>query len=250
MSLSIIIPHHHNLFKLLRCLKSIASQKFLPSVETFIIIDKKISSHNRLKNFLLKKYDGLNINLFFNKNNKGASYSRNLGIKNSTKKYIAFLDSDDEWLPNKLQIQYSYMVEKDIYFSHSSYLRVNNKKSIKIDSGNKTYNNFNILFKCRIATPTVIFNRMIFSHILFDENIDFMEDTDFWISCSLVCNLTGINKFLTLVNINDTSSYMKTEKFYSSYNYIANKHIKNTITKSIVKFFWKIKLSIKHVFKY
>ena len=40
MSLSIIIPHHHNLLKLVKCLKSVSSQEFLPIVETLVIIDK------------------------------------------------------------------------------------------------------------------------------------------------------------------------------------------------------------------
>lgn len=250
MSLTIIIPHHHNLFKLVKCLKSVSSQEFLPIVETLVIIDKNIKSHVRYKNFFSKKFDNLNISFFFNKNNQGASYSRNLGIKNSNNEYIAFLDSDDEWISNKLLIQYNTMIKNNIYFSHTSYLRVNNNNKIKkIYSGVETYNNFNILFKCSIATPTVIFKKEIFSNIFFDEKIDFMEDTDFWISCSNICNLKGINKFLTKVNVNESSSYMKIEKFNYAHNYIANKHIKNNLLIYLYKFFWKIKLKVKYVLK-
>ena len=48
--------------------------------------------------------------------NKGASAARNTGIKNTYGDYIAFLDDDDEWLPNKLQIQVERIENLSIEF--------------------------------------------------------------------------------------------------------------------------------------
>ena len=62
--------------------------------------------------------------------NKGAAYARNTGIKRAKGRYIAFLDSDDLWLGNKLENQVSFMQEKDIAFSFSSYYIVNNSNQI------------------------------------------------------------------------------------------------------------------------
>ncbi len=51
----------------------------------------------------------------------GAAKARNDGIRNAKGRYIAFLDSDDVWLPNKLEEQISYMKSNDVAFSFTSY---------------------------------------------------------------------------------------------------------------------------------
>ena len=52
--------------------------------------------------------------------------SRNIGLKNSNTKYVAFLDSDDIWLKNKLKFQVSYMEKNNLIF-HTSYNIINSK---------------------------------------------------------------------------------------------------------------------------
>ncbi|WP_280770554.1 glycosyltransferase family 2 protein [Salipaludibacillus daqingensis] len=53
--------------------------------------------------------------------NKGAANARNIGIRESTGRFIAFLDSDDEWMPEKIEKQLSFMLKKNIGFSHTAY---------------------------------------------------------------------------------------------------------------------------------
>lgn len=53
--------------------------------------------------------------------NKGAGIARNFGIKKAKGRLIAFLDADDLWMPEKLQKQISFMVDKKCYVSYSSY---------------------------------------------------------------------------------------------------------------------------------
>lgn len=56
----------------------------------------------------------------FNEENKNPAATRNVGIRNSTGGWIAFLDSDDIWLPEKLSVQYDYINKKpeiDVFFS-------------------------------------------------------------------------------------------------------------------------------------
>lgn len=53
--------------------------------------------------------------------NRGAAVARNTGMENAKGKYIAFLDSDDYWLPNKLEEQISFMQENNYAFTFSSF---------------------------------------------------------------------------------------------------------------------------------
>ena len=55
--------------------------------------------------------------------NMGPGYSRNYGVEKSRGEFIAFLDSDDEWMPNKLKNQINHMLINKIKASHTSYKR-------------------------------------------------------------------------------------------------------------------------------
>lgn len=61
------------------------------------------------------------IRVIYNDQNRGAGYSRNLAIERARGRYIAFLDSDDIWDKNKLEIQISFMQQNNAAFCHTSY---------------------------------------------------------------------------------------------------------------------------------
>ena len=61
------------------------------------------------------------IQLFENESNKGSAFSRNLALRNAKGKWIAFLDSDDVWHPEKLEKQIKFMTENNCLFSYTNY---------------------------------------------------------------------------------------------------------------------------------
>lgn len=61
------------------------------------------------------------IKYFKNDKNIGAAVSRNKALREAKGKWIAFLDSDDLWLPEKLEKQIKFMVENDYHFSYTKY---------------------------------------------------------------------------------------------------------------------------------
>lgn len=60
-----------------------------------------------------------------NDHNSGAAFSRNRALRESRGKWIAFLDSDDLWYPNKLEKQIAFMEKNDYHFSYTNYEEIN-----------------------------------------------------------------------------------------------------------------------------
>ena len=70
------------------------------------------------------------IKIISNNKRLGAGLSRNRGIDLSNGKYIAFIDADDTWAPDKLKEQISFMKKNKYQISHTSYFIINEKKKI------------------------------------------------------------------------------------------------------------------------
>ena len=80
---------------------------------------------------ILKRYSHLDkrIQIFQLDRNSGPGIARNNSIKKATGRFIAFCDSDDLWMPNKLETQIHFMEEKKVYFSYGPY-KVKNDQGI------------------------------------------------------------------------------------------------------------------------
>ncbi|MBX8937885.1 glycosyltransferase family 2 protein [Enterococcus gilvus] len=116
--------------------------------QTVSIVEKFSANDNRINLFVLEK-------------NQGAAVARNTGLENASGKYIAFLDSDDRWLPEKLEKQIEFMEKKNIAFSFTSYefIRENADFSKKIVHVKNKMTYKDVLKDTRIGTLTVMVNR-------------------------------------------------------------------------------------------
>ncbi|MDD4183749.1 MAG: glycosyltransferase, partial [Candidatus Omnitrophica bacterium] len=102
---SIVIPTRNHLEKLKKALESVARQTY-NNYETIVVDD---ASTDQTYNWVRTSYP--NINSIRLTKQGGAAKARNRGIKMSKGKFIAFLDSDDEWLAEYLQIQVEALVQ-------------------------------------------------------------------------------------------------------------------------------------------
>lgn len=100
---SVVIPTYNRAKLVTRAIDSVLNQTF-KNFELIIVDDG--STDNTVAT-IKKEYSDKRIRLFAQKTNRGGSAGRNIGIEHSKGKYIAFLDSDDEWLPTKLEKQLS-----------------------------------------------------------------------------------------------------------------------------------------------
>ena len=101
------------------------------------------------------------IKLFRQRQNSGAAVTRNKAIKEAKGRFIAFLDSDDLWLPQKLEKQIGFMLKNGYSLTHTAYEIIeNNGKATNKTIRSKpvlTYNN--MLFSNKIGCLTAIYDR-------------------------------------------------------------------------------------------
>lgn len=182
---SVIIPTYNRAELLKNSILSVLSQTF-QDFEVLIIDDSSFDKTEEV----VKNMSGNQIKYIKNSTNKGVSAARNVGINNSRGDYIAFLDDDDEWLPEKLERQVILMdrISSDfgaVYTgAFSTDLARNNVLEIAIPKFRGHVLN-EIILSNFIFTSSMIVRKRCFALVgLFDENLSYGEDFDMWIRIS------------------------------------------------------------------
>lgn len=114
---SVVIPCYNCETTLVRAVSSALVQG--SDVEVILIEDCSTDGTKKVAQRLADSHE--NIKLIGNDKNMGPAFSRNRGLDSASGKYIAFLDSDDIWLPGKIKSQVSYMEENGLEFSYHDY---------------------------------------------------------------------------------------------------------------------------------
>ena len=157
---SIITPVYNAERFLSDTIKSVQNQTY-KNWEILLIDDcSKDNSAQIIKEF--QKYDN-RIKYIKLKKNSGASVSRNEGIRNAKGRFIAFVDSDDIWKPEKLEIQIKYMLKENLGFTFTSYryMKENGELTNKIAKAPSKINYSGLLKNTIIGCSTVVIDREI-----------------------------------------------------------------------------------------
>jgi teichuronic acid biosynthesis glycosyltransferase TuaG len=180
--IDIVLPTFNSEKFIIKTVNSIINQSF--KNWRIIIVDD--ASTDRTLSILETYYEKLikknKIIIIKNHINKGQGYCRNVGIKYSKSKYIAFMDSDDLWLKKKLEKQIKFMIKKNYFFTYTDYKVLKNYKSYNI----YTPLNFNLLKFVKntsIATSTMIICRKVIT-TFFPNKIRLCED--YFFKCALL----------------------------------------------------------------
>lgn len=243
-TIDIIIPNYNKGKYLEECLNSVISQTF-KKWKIYLVDD---NSTDNSKEILKKYQDHENIEIIYLKENRGPSYCRNLAIKNTNSEYIAFLDSDDYWPKDKLQIQITTMIKNDYSFTYTDLkFFMNNEK-------NKTffaqlpekfdYNKF--ILSSTMSTSSVVVKKKILKNIIFKN----VKHEDYLFKCEILKTgiiASKINETFVFYRINkDNRSSNKFSNLYNLWN--INKKYNNL--KLLMNFKSILKISINSIRTY
>jgi glycosyltransferase involved in cell wall biosynthesis len=178
-SISVVIPTFNRLIYLERAIKSVLNQTI--SVNEIIIVDD--GSDDGTSEFIHFNYPNLK---YIFQSNSGVSAARNTGIKAASSNWIAFLDSDDAWVTNKIQKQITELeLNPEMNFCHSNEIWIRNGSEIKQKNTHKKFGGLifdKCLDKCRISPSTVICRKSLLINLKgFDEDFLICEDYDLWL---------------------------------------------------------------------
>ena len=192
VKVSVIIPTLNRSTTIIRAIESILAQTF-KNYEIIVIDDGSSDSTKEL----ISSYD---LKYVFTEN-RGVSYARNLGVEMAKGEWIAFLDSDDEWLPTKLEEQIQYSNDKpDILLIHTDEIwirdgvRVNPPKKYKKGGGDQFIPNLKL---CAIGPSTSMVKKDIFLELGgFRVDLPCCEDYDLWLKFTSLYEVGFIDKLL------------------------------------------------------
>tara|TARA_B100001250_G_C19758876_1_gene771474 strand:- start:67 stop:990 length:924 start_codon:yes stop_codon:yes gene_type:complete len=240
------------------CINSVLTQTY--SNYEIVLINN--FSTDRTKEIILS-YSDNRIQYFETKSPLNLGAARNIGLKISKGEYIAFLDSDDTWYPNKLELILKKFTE-NVGLVYSDVKYFNNKNSFNLYDIRNLYkgncfkellDDYNLCMSSCVISKKAILNQKI----LFDEELKVCEDLDFFLKIAYVFKIEYVRDVLVEYRIHGKNltfkypelffdEFEKTisnllEMFQINNNIIIKALDKNLINRS--KHFWRKNRRIK-----
>ena len=231
---SIIIPYYKKKNYIEQTLKSILIQKY-KNFEILIVYDDIVQEDLNFLKTLKKKDD--RIKLIINKQNIGAGMSRNKAIKLSKGTYVAFIDADDLWHPNKLKFQLNYMIKNKISISHTSYDIIDSNDNKIGFRKAKRIEYKDLLKSCDIGLSTVMIKKTILKKHFFAK-LKTKEDYVLWLSLAKKNFIFyPIKKtFTSWRSLSDSLSSSVFQKLFDGY-FVYRNFLKQSFFKSLFSLF-------------
>ncbi len=197
-SVSVVVPAYNCAAYLPAALESILSQS-LPALEVIVVDDGSRDDTPRVVRPYLDRIT------YLRQENKGLPAARNAGIRASVGEFVALLDADDAWMPNKLELQMPLFADPEVGIVYSdfsvtyadgrfldSYLR-----DRPLASEGDVVENY---IRSRFLFPsTMVLRRSILDECgLFDEEMFAAEDIELFARMCLRCKVARVNKPLML----------------------------------------------------
>jgi len=178
-SVSVIIPTHDRMATLPNAIASVLEQRYAP-LELWVIDD---GSTDGTSNWVRHHHPQIKL---ISQDNHGVSHARNRGIEQANGDWIALLDSDDRWYPDKLQVQIDAIVANPDYrLCHCDEDWIRCGKRVNQKHKHQKYGGDvfpHCLPLCAISPSAVLLRKDLLADVgLFDESLPACEDYDLWL---------------------------------------------------------------------
>ena len=209
-AVSVIIPTYNSANFIAETIESVLSQTY-QDWEMLIVDDG--SSDNTLLVARSYKAKDSRIKIFsLGHNSGGPATPRNYGIRLAQGDYIAFLDSDDLWLPQKLQKQIRFLEEnEDIFLLYAQCIIQRGGEQLRIEPGRPKagyiFNHLFIHFNIIDCLTVVMRNRREKNVYFFDEDVRLIsvEDYAMWLSIALKEKISFLSEPMAIYRIHPNS---------------------------------------------
>ncbi len=181
---SIIMPNYNGAKYIRETVESVLSQTYT-NWEILLVDD--CSTDNSLE--IVESYNDARIRIFKNETNRGGAASRNRALREAKGKWIAFLDGDDVWLPEKLEKQIKFMNKNGYGFSYSAYEEMDESSRLlgRVITGPKKVNKRKMFNYDWLGCLTVMYDQDLVGLIQIEEDIKKRNDYAIWLK---VCQKT------------------------------------------------------------
>jgi glycosyltransferase involved in cell wall biosynthesis len=207
--ISIIMPAFNAEHYICESIESVLGQSY-PNIELIVIndgsTDNTVDKISRLMGSII----------YVKTENKGVSAARNLGIQHAKGEWLAFLDADDIWFPNKLQLQFDQLNGCNWSYTDSYYLgeKFNHETKRSELSPLLAGNIFNhLLTENIITTSSVLVKKSLIQNVGgFDETLEALEDWKLWLDIAKENPISYINEPLLKYRVYPGSTSRKARK--------------------------------------
>lgn len=211
-SVSVIIPFFMGVNWLEEAIESVLLQTY--SAHEIIVVND--GSPEDVSGVLDKYGDKIR---YVTQVNRGPASARNLGICLSTGDYVAFLDSDDLWLPTKLQKQVDIMRKSGALWSHTAYETFHECNQVKQHLRTIPVGEYDgmiyprILMSNRLATPCIMIDGDFIrrsADLRFEDGMRYGQDQALWVRISRRHPVVAVDEVLTRVRMRGTNASLRT----------------------------------------
>ena len=238
---SVVIPTYKREDAVLRALKGVLKQTYT-DIEIIVVDDNgKGNEHQIATEKAVLSLDNPCIRYVVHPENRGGCAARNTGIKEARGDFIAFLDDDDVWSDEFIELMLPYFEKKEIgavycnYYSYNGILSVAYKKDTN-HSGD-VYRNI-LSGWCPASTSLFIVKRnSIIQAGLFDEELKSFQDYDMWLRLSKVCEFAYCKERLVLKYEGfDEQTSRNPERRKAGYKHVVEKYENSLSTEDKIYF--------------
>mgnify|MGYP001199983637 CR=1 FL=1 len=201
--ISVIMPTYNRSDLVGVSIKSVLSQTYRDF--ELIVVDDGIEERAEK---VVKSFNDDRIRYIQHEKSKGGGAARNTGIKNAKGEFVAFLDDDDEWAQNKLEIQVRQFEKTDdsIGFSFTAVENITDTGSFctNVPDGVQDFHERALKRFSGFLTVTLMIKKQVFEEVgVFDEIFPSNQEPDLMIRVTKEYKGLGINKPLSFVNMKE-----------------------------------------------